>query len=305
MSAFVVSTFPNAKALPLWIAQREGMFAARGLEVSIDETESSKSQREGLAGGAIHLVQAAVDNGLSLIADGLDVVIVMGGESGMNDFIVQPDIGGFADLRGRTLVVDSPDTAYALLARKMLKQHGLTYNVDYALRPVGNAGRRLAAMIESSDAAGAVLNPPFTAQAKARGMKSLGRLNEALGPYQAGGAFLLRRTAQTRESELVHYMSAYVQALRWLRDEANGDAVERLMMERLGLSREIAIATRRELLDPAFGFAIDAALDARGLAAVLETRAETEGAHPRLADPAAFVDETYYRRALAALDGEA
>ena len=232
MKRIVVSTFPNAKALPLWVAVAEGFFLARGLEVDIHETESSKVQRDLLASGGIHVAQAAVDNALSMITAGLDVVIVMGGENGMNDFIVQSDIASFEDLRGKTLVVDSPDTAYALLARKMLAQHGLTYEVDYKVNPVGNSGRRLAAMIASRDNAAGVLNPPFTAQAKAHGMKSLGRLVDHLGAYQAGGAFVLRPWAEANGDLLESYIAGYVEALRWLREDRNAATISRMLREK-------------------------------------------------------------------------
>jgi ABC-type nitrate/sulfonate/bicarbonate transport system substrate-binding protein len=304
MKKIVVSTFPNAKALPLWIAASQGFFAKRGLDVELDETESSKLQRERLAAGTIHIAQAAVDNALSMMTDGLDVLIVMGGESGMNDFIVQPGISSFEDLRGRTLVVDAPDTAYALLARKMLAQHGLVYDVDYRLKPVGNASRRLAAMIESTDNAGGVLNPPFSAEAQLRGMRSLGRLVDHLGPYQAGGAFVLRGWAEANRDLLEGYMAAYIEALRWLRDPVHGSAVEHMLVNRLGLTREIAAATRLELLEPAFGFAVDAQLDRTGFDNVLATRAATEGEHPRLADVRRFVDESYYDHALSTLNAQ-
>lgn len=301
MKRLVVSTFPNAKALPLWVAVAEGFFLAHGLDVSIHETESSKVQREALAAGTIHVAQAAVDNALSMITSGLDVVIVMGGEGGMNDFVVQPEIETFADLKGRTLVVDSPDTAYALLARKMLAQHGLVYQTDYWFKPVGNASRRLKAMLESAEHAGGVLNPPYSAEAQLRGLRSLGRLVDHLGPYQAGGAFVMRAWAAAHAETLEAYIAAYVEALRWLRDARNAPTVERMLREKLGLSAEIAAATRLELLEPDFGFAVDAKLDRAGFENVLSTRAATEGEDPRLADLAAFVDETHYDRALATI----
>lgn len=297
----IVSTFPNAKALPLWIAQKRGFFSARCLDVIIDETESSQLQREGLERGAIHIVQAAVDNALSMIVSGLDVVIVMGGEGGMNDFIVQADIRTFKDLQARTLVVDSPDTAYALLARKMLAQHGLTYNVDYNFKSVGNAGRRLKAMIDDPMIAGAVLNPPFSAEAQLRGMRSLGRLVDHLGPYQAGGTFVMRAWACDNRQTLESYLGAYVEALRWLADESNAPAVEEMLCQRLNLSAEIAAATRRELNEPGFGFATDANLDLVGLTNMLKTREETEGEDARLQDVNSFVDQSYYDNAMARL----
>jgi hypothetical protein len=56
------------------------------------------------------------------------------------------------------------------------------------------------------------------------------------------------------------------------------------------------------MLEPDFGFAVDAKLDRRGMASVLETRAATEGEDPRLADMDRFIDESWYERARATLD---
>jgi hypothetical protein len=297
----LVSAFPNAKALPIYIAQDHGLFSKRGIDVQLDETDASKTQREGLASGRIQIVQSAIDNGLALIVAGHDIVVVMGGEGGMNDFIVQPEVNRLEDLRGRRLVVDSPDTAYALLARKMMRSAGLEYGVDYDMRPIGNGSHRLSAMLRDKENAGAVLNPPFTAQAKAAGLKSLGRLVDHLGPYQAGGAFVHRHWAQDNSAALEAYIAGYVEALRWMRDPANFARQEAMLVQRLRLAPDIAKATLQEMLEPDFGFMMDAKLDMRGMTAVLETRAETEGQDPRLSKMTSFIDESWYERALASL----
>src|SRR5712691_6604157 len=121
-----VNTFPNAKALPLHAGIAKGIFAQRGFQIELHLTENSRSQRDGLAAGQFDIVHSAVDNALAMIEVGKhDVVITTGGDSGMNEFFVQPEIKSFADLRGRVLVVDAPDTAYALQAKKILAAHGL------------------------------------------------------------------------------------------------------------------------------------------------------------------------------------
>ena len=61
----------------------------------------------------------------------IDVVIVSGGDGGTNEFIVGKGINSFADIRGKALVADAPNTAYALQAKKILLQHGLKDGVDY------------------------------------------------------------------------------------------------------------------------------------------------------------------------------
>ena len=301
MQRLIVSTFPNAKALPLWAAAEEGLFSRFGLSVEIDETESSKRQREKLVSGEIHLAQAAVDNGLALIKSGHDVIIVMGGESGMNDFIVQDDITDFAGMRGRTLVVDSPDTAYALQARTLLSRAGLTAGTDYMIESVGNASLRLKAMQQDRRFGGAVMNPPFSSEAQLQGMRSLGRMIELLGPYQAGGAFLLRQWAKANASTLEAYIKAYVSALRWLRLQANQSRAIAILRAHLGLNQDVADMAFRQLIDPASGFTLDARIDMQGVTNMLATREGTEGTGSTPLVPSHFIDLSYYDRALADL----
>jgi len=187
-----VNTFPNAKALPVYVGIAKGFFARYGLSVEVEHTESSQSQRDGLAAGRFQIAQAALDNAVAMIEVAKrDVVIVSGGDSGMNEFFVQPGIASFADLRGKTIVVDAPDTAYALQAKKLLLRNGLKEGSDYTVKQVGAVVFRYKAMIEDKSNAGGILNLPFTVEAAEKGLTSLGRLVDLLGPYQAAGAFVM------------------------------------------------------------------------------------------------------------------
>ena len=128
-----VNAFPNAKALPLHAGIAKGIFERRGFKIALQLTQNSRSQRDGLAAGQFDIVHSAVDNALAMIEVAKhDVVIVTGGDSGMNEFVVQPEIKSFADLRGRILVVDAPDTAYALQAKKILAANGLKAEIGRA-----------------------------------------------------------------------------------------------------------------------------------------------------------------------------
>lgn len=300
----IVSTFPNAKALPLWLGVTRGIFARFGVDLSLHETGSSKEQREQLAKGGVHIVQAAVDNALAMIKSGTDVIILMGGEGGMNDFIVGSDIASVDDLRGRTLAVDSPDTAYALLARKILAGRGLTLGRDYELRAVGNGSKRLRALKSDPTLAGAILNPPFSAEARLVGMRSLGSLDDLVGPYQAGGAFALRAWAQAHPETVEGYVRGYLASLDWLRDRGNMAEAVGTLRERLHLEHDVARATYEQLCDPVRGFTPDAKFNGVGFDLVLSVRADTEGFDAALADPRAYVDLSFYDRVVATRNRE-
>jgi ABC-type nitrate/sulfonate/bicarbonate transport system substrate-binding protein len=292
-----VNAFPQAKTLPLHAGIAKGIFERRGFKIELQLTENSRSQRDGLAAGTSDVVHSAVDNALAMVEIGKhDVVIVTGGDSGMNEFFVQGEVKSFADMRGRTLVVDAPDTAYALQAKKILAQNGLKDGTDYTVKPVGAGVYRFKAMVESKENAAAILNLPFTVQAEQLGMKSLGRTIDLLGPYQAGGVFVMRGWARDHAAVLERYIAAYVEALRWTRDPANRAENIALLMEKLKISGKEAERTYDLLMDPAFGFTPDARFDLEGFNNALALRAEIEGGKP--AAPERYIDLGYYERAL-------
>jgi ABC-type nitrate/sulfonate/bicarbonate transport system substrate-binding protein len=243
-----------------------------------------------------------VDNAVAMVdAAKKDVVIVTGGDSGMNEFFVQAGIGSFADLRGRILAVDAPNTAYAIQAKKILLKHGLKEGADYKVAPVGRGELRLKAMAENKDYAAAILNLPFTIQAEQLGMKSLGNTVDMLGPYQANGAFALRSWVDANGALLERYIAAYLESLRWVRRPENRAECMALLTSRLKIPRDVAERTYAVLVDPVRGFTPDAAFDMEGFRNLLALRAEIEGKGSDARTPESYLDLSYYRRALAAL----
>jgi len=295
-----VNTFPNAKALPFHAGLANGVFARRGVTLELSFTENSTAQREGLAAGEFDVVHSAVDNAVAMVETAKkDVVIVTGGDSGMNEFFVQAYVRSFADLRGRKLVVDAPNTAYAIQAKKILLKHGLKDGTDYTVVPVGRGELRLKAMAENRDYAAAVLNLPFTIQAEQLGMKSLGNTVDILGPYQANGTYALRAWVGSHGPLLERYIAAYVESLRWVRRLENQTECVTILMDKLKIDRDVAERTYRLLVDPVRGFTPDAAFDTEGFRNLLALRAEIEGGSAP--QPEKYLDLSYYRRAIGAL----
>ena len=292
-----VNTFPNARSLPFFVGIEKGFFNKHVIKVELEFTENSKSQRAGLAAGKFELVHSAVDNAVAMIdVAKVDVVIVSGGDSGTNEFIVQSNIKSFADIRDKSVVVDAPNTAYALQAKKILLKNGLKDGTDYKLNPVGNGNYRFKAMVESKDNAAGVMNLPYSAQAIELGMKSLGRTVDMLGPYQAGGAYVLRSWAKANSDTLERYIAGYVESLRWVTNRKNRAEAVALLMEKQKLSQSLAERSYDLMIDPSFGFASDAKFNMAGFKNVLLLRQEVEGG--TLNPPERYIDLTYYQNAM-------
>lgn len=296
--ALRVNVFPGSQNLALFAGLSKGFFEKRGLKLELLFTPNSDLQRSGLAEGKFEIAIAAIDNALAMIeVAGKDVVIVSGGDSSMNEFLVQPEIKRVADLRGKTLLVDAPNTAYALQAKKILLMNGLKAG-DYVVKPVGGTAIRVKALV-SKEGEAAIVNIPFSIEAKRQGAVSLGRTVDLLGPYQASGAFVMREWAKANSATLERFIAAYIESLRWaLRSENRAEAIG-LLATRLKLPQDIAEQTYDMLKEPKFGLQTDAKFDLEGFKAVLALRAEIEGQWGGKAPaPDRYIDMGYYDRAL-------
>ena len=293
-----VSIFNTSSNLPQFAALELGFYKAWGLEVELLPTPNSDAQRLALAEGRIDIAHAAVDNAVAMVESGADVQIVCGGDAGMNELMVRSEINSFEDLRGKLLAVDAPNTAYALVAKKILKNKGLLEGRDYQVKLAGGTGPRSQAMVADTSLAVGMVNPPFSFMVLSRGLKSLGSQFVLLGPYQATGAFVLRRWAEQNSEALVHYLAATMEGYRVVMDARQKEAMLALLVRRFGLSQEHAQASYTSLNTVGSGLAADAELNHAGFAAVLAIRAEMEGMWGGAAPSAdRYLNLDYYTRA--------
>jgi ABC-type nitrate/sulfonate/bicarbonate transport system substrate-binding protein len=301
-----VNVFPGSQNLPIFIGLERGIFAQHGLRLELQNTPGSPEQRAGLAEGRFEIAHAAVDNAVAMVETaGRDTVIVMGGDAGMNEFMVRPEIGSIADVKGRIVAVDAPNTAYALVAKKILKNNGLLEGRDYTVRPVGGTLARSQAMATNPELVAGIVNLPFSIIVREKGLKSLGRTRDLIGPYQATGAFVMRPWAQANAEVLERYIAAYVESLRIAMDPANRAEAVAALVKRLKLDPKVAEQTVEQLMIPGFGLAPDARFDMQGFRTVLALRAEIEGQWGgKPPAPEKYLDLGYYDRALKRLGGK-
>jgi len=222
---------------------------------------------------------------------------LIGGDGSFNHLIVQPEIKSVEDLRGKTVVVDALNTAYAFVLYDILAQHGLQKG-DYTVRSVGATFKRLAALQEDRTAAGAVINAPFSILGARSGLKDMGPVMDLVGPYQATAGFTLRAWAKEHPDIVVQYLQAYIEGLRWTLDPKNQEAAIAMLAERLKLPPDIAAECYALITDPQRGLAKDGKFNMEGFRNVLRLRSKFE--RPTR-PPEAYVDFSYYEKALAGL----
>jgi ABC-type nitrate/sulfonate/bicarbonate transport system substrate-binding protein len=292
-----VNVFPSPQNLPLYVAQELGLFAKRGLAVEIQVTPNSQAQRDGLVQGRFEIAQAGVDNALALIEVAKqDVVIVSGGSTGLNEMVVRPEIKSYADIRGKTVVVDATNTAFALLLYKMLDLKGIKKG-EYGVHPAGACSFRLDAMRSDVNKVAAMMNPPCSTFAKRGGYPTFGMATDVIGPYLADGHWVTRAWAQANKETLIKYLQAIIEGYRWAAAPAHRSDAVAAMAKNLKIDSDVATQAVELEVGPNGGLAKDASFDMAGFKNTLKLRAELEGGDPNAA-PAKYIDLSYHQQAL-------
>lgn len=292
-----IMVFAGMQNLPIFAAQAKGFFAKRGLEVDMKIAPNSDELRNGLADGRFQIVHAAADNSVAMVEmANVDAKIVIGGDDGMNRLFVQPEINSVADLRGKTVAVDAPNTAYAFQLYEMLRLAGMEKDKDYKIAIVGATFKRADALLADKSMAGTMLNPPFSLRAAKGGLKDLGEATRTIGPYQASAGFVLATWGRENADTLVKYLSAYIEGMRWAADPKNKAEAVKLVADNLKMPEDIAAAGYEALMT---GMSRDAAFDTKGFENVLALRTRHTG---KATKPAAdYIDLSYYQKAIAGM----
>ena len=203
----VVNVF-NVDVATRW-REAENFFAAGGIDVELLVTPNSSDQMRGLSKGSWQIVSTAFDNVLGWSGrEGAEIVAIAQVSQGITlPVYVRPEIKSWNDLRGKKLAVDAVDTAYALVLRRIILEHGLDFDRgDYELVPLGTTGARLESMTRGETFAG-VLNPPWDKKAEAEGHKRFADHREVLPNYPGGVFAVSRNWARENRRLLVKFLT--------------------------------------------------------------------------------------------------
>jgi len=208
-------------------------------------------------------------------------------------------------LAGKTLIVDAPNTAYALQMKKILLLKGMHAGKDYEIKPFGATPQRLIAMRERKENAGSMLGAAEFDCCQTRRLRQpwfrSGSYRAVSGRWLLYSACVGAGTSRRAGT----YLAAIIEAQRWLMAPSNKQLVIELMIKESHLAPDAAVEGLRTQHDASGGYEKDAALDLEGFKNVLKLRAEVEGqwgGHPP--GPEKYYDSSYYDAALAKLKGQ-
>ena len=290
-----VCFFPGAGVLPVLAAANNGMFSEAGLEVELIETRSSTDLMQGLIAGDYDIVHAAPDNFIAW-ADRTqsEVVAWIGGTSGPLTLVSAPDIADVAQLRGRSIAVDSPTSGFSSVLQTILHAAGLGPD-DYHLDPIGATHLRYQALTRG-DTVATLVSLPLSLQAEAEGFHLLADHTAVIPRFQGGAGGSLRGWLDGNTATADSYLASLQRSLTWLYAPNDPEDVIELVAELYEMERAQAAALCAAILDPVHGWPPSALIDTVGMEIVCELRASTIG--PPALDPASYIDLDPYRRVM-------
>jgi ABC-type nitrate/sulfonate/bicarbonate transport system substrate-binding protein len=296
--------FGGAANLPTWLAIDKGIFAKHGLDVTLDRTEGSMVQIQDMMADKYQIATTSIDNiiayaegqGPAKLDKPFDMVAVMGVHSGLNSVVTRPEIKSFADIKGKAVAVDAPNTGYAFVLFKILADHGLVLNRDYTLVPVGGTDHRLNAL-KDGRAVAAVMSAPTGLEAKAAGYNILADAAAELGGYQGSVYGVRRGWAAQNEATMLAFMRAVAEAPgRIFADKPVAKDVLKTRVK--GLDDKGAETIYTGLTTGKGGLARKAEINVAGVKTVLDMRSDYAEPKKQLGDPQKYLDLSYYQKAL-------
>jgi ABC-type nitrate/sulfonate/bicarbonate transport system substrate-binding protein len=298
-----VLAFDGGWNLPIWVAQRNGLFEAQGIGVDLAYTPTSGFLVKSVLDGKSDLAFAAIDTviayqegqGEASIPDNPDLFAFMGGDGGFISIVASPAVKSVTDLKGRTVSVDAMTTGFAFVVRELVARSGLAESDVNFVRAGGTANRYGDLVAGKHDAT--LLRTPFELLAENRGYHRIASA-ETLGAYQGTVGLARRSWAREHEAALIGFLRGYKAATDWLYDPANREIAEALLVAHIrDMTPALAKRSYELLVSGKGGLSRDLAPDVAGIATVLQLRGKYATPRKTLSDPMKYVDLGYYNKA--------
>jgi NitT/TauT family transport system substrate-binding protein len=227
--------------LPVWVGQRNGHFADRGLAVHAEVLGGVGAVTEALRDGRVDIAIGTPESVLSDPApvDHPDALRIVAGNAHVlaNGLIARRGIRTVGDLRGGVVGVSHVREGTALLVTQMLARHGLRPGRDFTIAAVGVAEKRWERIQAGSLDAG-LQTPPHKYIAEDQRYTNLGDIIDVVPAYQFTTVNVRGGWAEAHRSELKGFLAGLSEATR--RMYAEPAATIGLAAEMLGTTADYA-----------------------------------------------------------------
>ena len=292
------STNRSIFSLPIFIAEREGLFARQGLNFSTMIVEGGgENTVQALHTGKADIAHVATPFLIRAALGGSDAVAVAAEfNNPIYSLVAHPAVKSFADLKGKTLGFADEAGTITYSIRKLLAKHGLT-DGDFTIRVISGTPQRFECLLRS-DCYAVPLGQPHDLFAIRQGFNLLGRSNEVTPAFVYTVTAARRSWAEAHSDLLTRYLRALAEAFRIIRDPKQRDTVIRAIADTSGAPAEVARQILALFFEPERGVMPKRGeIDFAALSQVLAFMGESGALKPPLPRPEQFADPRYLKAA--------
>lgn len=188
--------------------------------VSAARTRGSDQQFEELEAGVCDLAITAMDNVIGWnerSARGDYRIIAQVETTTPLCLITRPGMNSLSHLRGRKVLVDSPDNGFVVALLAMLLDAGIRRD-ELQLIPAGGVSERADALV-AGDGDATLLGPPFERAVLQKGMVRLASVNEAYPSFPGQGVVVRQSRVEKLHDEICVWLGALEAGRRFARSE--------------------------------------------------------------------------------------
>ncbi len=285
-------------ALPLFIAEREGLFVKEGLEFSqVPVGGGGEDLVATLHDGSADIAHVATAFLVQSVMKGSDAVAVVAEfNNPVYSLIARPEIRTYADLKGKLIGVAAENGSITLSIRKLLDLNGV-HREDFTARFVDGTPDRLNCLFKA-DCAAVPLGQPQDFQALRRGYQLIGLSTDAVPEYLYTVTIARRSWAEANKDALVRYARAMAASFRYIRDPKNRDNVVKTIVETTGFAEENARLTLQLYFEPERNvMPMAGEISIKGMEQVIKLMGEGGILKAPLPSPERFIDLQYLKAA--------
>jgi NitT/TauT family transport system substrate-binding protein len=207
----VISTDP----VYLWMAQEKGFFKKNGINIELTHIPTNQAV-QALVGGKVNFVTAGPQI-LEAALAGSDTVYIMGP---LNTFVIslysKPEINGIKGLAGKTIGATNKGTPTDIAGHLLLKQNGLTPDVDVKFAYLKELPALVGALKEGIIDA-ALITAPSTLTARKFGLKELVNITALRMPFVQHSVGTTRSYISANPDVVRRFVRSAAEALEYVR----------------------------------------------------------------------------------------
>lgn len=284
--------------LPVFLAERRGWFARRGLKIEVHRLGSVDKATAAVKSGQMELAITPPEGAIKDCASDGNLRIIAANVNRLPlTLIANPRYRRIEDLRGKKLGTSSMTEGTALYTMEMLRQHGLHYPGDYEFAVVGVHPARWKALQEGKiDAAVQLI--PLNFVALDAGYANLGEVSDYIPEIVFTALIVDTVWAQSHSAEVIAFLRVLIESTRAVYDPANDEdlmALTREVIQADGKYIRQALDYMRQKTVFARDLSIPAAAFAKSVELMRKAGVADEGT---LVRAQAVLDDRYRREAV-------